>query len=334
MTYAHNFGETPDGDITKIQASEIPDFDILAAGFPCQPFSYAGKLMGFDDETRGTLFFDILRILREKSPKMFVLENVKGLKSHAGGKTMETILQSLKRTGYTVYWKILNSYDFGVPQMRERLFCVGFKEKIHFEFPIGSGPRTKLRDILESHNNDPKLRITQFEVDRINFHFKNCRLESSKQIRVQHDNSKYEPSTKKGKHGVFSYLKPDKTLRFHIGDFAKTQIQEAYYCHPDSVAPAVIVSRSPKLWNPMRHLSVLECKRLQGFPDGFYFPVIDSTAKKQLGNAVTVNVVGAVVRNMLHYYNMGMPKANAQIEAMVQTTISRYVPRSRRSDSS
>lgn len=330
--YAHNFGEIPYGDITKIQVSEIPDFDILAAGFPCQPFSYAGKLQGFGDKTGGTLFFDILRILREKSPQMFILENVKGLKSHADGKTMKIVIESLKSLGYTVYWNILNSYDFGLPQMRDRWFCVGFKEKIHFEFPKGSGKRTTLRHILDLNNKDPKLRLTQFEIDRINLHFQKCPADSLNQIRVQHDNSKYKPNTKKGKHGVFSYLKPDKTLRFHIGDFAKTQIQEAYYCHVDSVAPAIIATRSPKLWAPMRHLSVSECKRLQGFPDWFEFPVIDSTAKKQLGNAITVNVVEAIVGNMIQYHKMKIPNEVAPITTKIQT-ISKYLTKPRRLNS-
>ena len=140
--YAHNFGEMPHGDITKIKSQEIPDFDILAAGFPCQPFSFAGKLEGFEDKTRGTLFFDILRILREKSPQMFILENVKGLKSHDEGKTIKIILQSLKKSGYSFYWNIVDSCDFGLPQKRPRWFCVGFKEKIHFEFPKGNGQTT------------------------------------------------------------------------------------------------------------------------------------------------------------------------------------------------
>lgn len=329
--YAHNFGDIPHGDITKIHTSQIPDFDILAAGFPCQPFSYAGKLQGFGDTTRGTLFFDILRILREKSPPMFILENVKGLKSHADGETMKTIIDSLKSLGYTPYWTVLNSYDFGLPQMRERWFCVGFKEKIHFEFPKGSGKRMTLRNILNLKTKDPKLRLSQFEIDRINLHFRKCPVDSPNQIRVQHDNSKYKLDTKKGKHGVFSYLKPDKTLRFHIGDYAKTQIQEAYYCHPDSVAPAIIATRAPKLWTPMRHLSVLECKRLQGFPDWFGFPVIDSTAKRQLGNAVTVNVVEAIVGNMIQSYKMKVPKESAPIAAQIQT-ISKYLS-ARRSNS-
>ena len=116
----------PAGDITKISTDEIPDFDILCAGFPCQPFSYAGKLEGFEDKTRGTLFFDILRIIKAKRPKMFLLENVKGLKSHQKGKTMNIIINSLEDAGYTVYWKVLDSHEFGVPQKREKMVLCWF----------------------------------------------------------------------------------------------------------------------------------------------------------------------------------------------------------------
>ncbi|WP_153057682.1 DNA (cytosine-5-)-methyltransferase, partial [Streptococcus suis] len=110
--YKTNFGDVPSGDITKIEADEIPDFDVLFAGFPCQPFSYAGQLQGFEDKTRGTLFFDIVRILKKKRPKMFLLENVKGLKSHDKGRTMNIILEQLEGLGYDIHWSILNSLDF------------------------------------------------------------------------------------------------------------------------------------------------------------------------------------------------------------------------------
>lgn len=297
IVYEHNFGHVPDDDITKVASSDIPDFDILAAGFPCQPFSYSGRLEGFKDKVRGTLFFEVARILQDKRPKMFILENVKGLKSHNQGRTLQTIEETLTNLGYTIYWKILNSHDFGVPQCRERWFCVGFDREIHFEFPNGDRKGSTLRDIVDINNKDPSLELTDFEKERIDFHFQ------SSDIRVQHDNSKYAPDTKKGKHGVFSFLKADNTLRFHIGDFAKTQIQEAYYSSLESVSAAIIAAREPKLWDLKRRLSVDECKKLQGFPDWFEFPVSNLQAKKQLGNAVTVPVVEAIIGNMLHFYS-------------------------------
>ena len=296
QVYADNFGDLPAGDITQISADSIPDFDILTAGFPCQPFSYAGRQEGFNDKTRGTLFFDVLRIIKTKKPKMFLLENVKGLKSHNNGETMSIILSSLKELGYDVHWKVLDSHKFGVPQKRERWYCVGFDKKIDFKFPIQTNPNTILKDIVDIDTVHPDLELSEFEKNRIKHHF------SSSEIRVQHDNSMYAPNTKKGKHGVFSFLKPDKTLRFHIGDAAKTQIQEAYYCSLDSVAPAIIATREPKLWDISRRLSVDECRKLQGFPDTFIFNVSKLQAKKQLGNSVAVPVIREIVRNMLYYY--------------------------------
>ena len=294
--YEDNFKDTPSGDITQISENNIPDFDILTAGFPCQPFSYAGRQEGFNDKTRGTLFFDVLRIIKAKSPKMFLLENVKGLKSHNNGETMDIILSSLKELGYDVHWKILDSHKFGVPQKRERWYCVGFDKKVDFKFPIQTNPNTTLKDIVDVEAKHPDLELSKFEKSRIQHHF------SSSEIRVPHDNSMYAPNTKKGKHGVFSFLKPDKTLRFHIGDAAKTQIQEAYYCSLDSVAPAIIAAREPKLWDISRRLSVDECRKLQGFPDNFIFNVANLQAKKQLGNSVAVPVIREIVRNMLYYY--------------------------------
>lgn len=297
QVYYDNFGMMPDGDITKIDAKDIPDFDILAAGFPCQPFSYAGRLKGFEDKTRGTLFFDILRIIKEKRPKMFLLENVKGLKSHKKGETLKTIEDCLKDAGYYIHWAILNSHDFGVPQKRERWYCVGLDKDIYFEFPKPTNSTTVLRDIVDLNLNDPKLELSQFEMDRIEHHFE------SDEIRVKHDNSKYDPNTKKGKYGIYSFLKPDGTLRFHIGDVSKTQIQEAYYCSLDSVAPAIIAAREPKLWDIHRRLSVDECRKLQGFPDDFKLNESDVQAKKQLGNSIAVPVVEEIVKKMMMYYN-------------------------------
>jgi DNA (cytosine-5)-methyltransferase 1 len=294
--YQRNFGMLPAGDITKIDAKDIPNFDILCAGFPCQPFSYAGRLEGFEDKTRGTLFFDILRILKEKKPKMFLLENVKGLKSHQKGQTLNTIISCLEDVGYTVYWKVIDSHDFGVPQKRERWYCVGFDKKISFDFPKGTNNKTTLRDIVDVDLDDKKLKLSDFEMERIKHHFE------SSDIRVKHDNSKYAPNTKKGKYGVYSYLKPDNTLRFHIGDVAKTQIQEAYYCSLDSVAPAIIVAREPKLWDLGRRLSVDECRKLQGFPDWFVLDESEIQAKKQMGNSVAVPVVEAIAKSMLDAY--------------------------------
>lgn len=299
-TYFANYGEMPFGDITSTQIkSYIPEkFDLLCAGFPCQPFSYAGEKKGFEDKTRGTLFFDICQILKEHQPPMVFLENVKGLVSHNKGETLDTVISSLRNLGYYPHYKILSSLDFGLPQKRERWYCVAFRKDIPFEFPTPLGGNPTLRDIVDISDMSPELSLPQFELDRIDYHFEHC----TENERVQHDNSKYAPNTKKGKHGIFSYQKPDGSLRFHVGDHAKTQIQEAFYACLDTYAPTIIANRTPKLWDLRRRLSVKEAKRLQGFPDDFIMPVLDCHALKQLGNSVSVPVVELIMKNMIETY--------------------------------
>lgn len=297
-TYKRNYGDIPFGDITKINEVNIPEHDLLLAGFPCQPFSYAGKTLGFEDKTRGTLFFDVLRILEAKKPKVALLENVKGFKSHDKGNTMYVALNALNEAGYYAYWTILNSYDYNVPQYRERWYCVAIRKDIDtgdFEFPNNRDRTTTLRNIIDFDLDDKTLNLTKFEIERIEHHFANYKTNE----RVEHDSSKYAPNTKKGKYGVFSYLKPDGSLRFHVGDFSKTQIQEAFYACLDTYAPTIIANRVPKLWDIKRKLSVKEACRLQGFPEKFDFNVSKGQAYKQLGNSVTVPVIDAIISQIL-----------------------------------
>src|SRR5690606_18651544 len=148
-SYEANFGEKPAGDITKIDEKDIPDHDILFAGFPCQPFSIIGQMKGLND-TRGTLFFDVARIIKEKEPKAFILENVKQLVGHDKGKTLKVIVKSLKDLGYHVQYSVLNALDFGLPQKRERVVIVGHKDPILFTFPNPKKPYKPLEDILEN----------------------------------------------------------------------------------------------------------------------------------------------------------------------------------------
>ena len=147
-SYEANFGERPVGDITKVEVADIPDHDILLAGFPCQPFSIIGHMKGFED-TRGTLFFDIARILQAKMPKAFVLENVKLLAGHDSGRTLSKIMETLKDLGYRADFRIFNALDFGLPQKRERIWIVGFRDDHPISWPIGNVPMIPLSKILE-----------------------------------------------------------------------------------------------------------------------------------------------------------------------------------------
>lgn len=262
-------------------------------------FSYAGLKEGFKDETRGTLFFEICRILDYHKPPMLFLENVKGLVSHRNGKTLDTILRTLRSLGYYPHWKVLSSLDYGLPQKRERWYCVAFRKDVPFEFPKPLGGHPTLRQIVDINDNSENLKLSQFELNRIDYHFAHAKPGD----RIQHDNSKYAPNTKKGKYGVYSFQKADGSLRFHVGDKAKTQIQEAFYACLDTYAPTIIAGRTPKLWDLRRKLSVLESKRLQGFPDDFKFPVSDAQAYHQLGNSVSVPIIKLIMKSMIDTYN-------------------------------
>ena len=235
---------------------------------------------------------------------MVFLENVKGLKSHDKGKTLQIVLDSLRKLGYYPHWTILSSLDYGLPQKRERWYCVAFRSDVNFEWPKPVGGHPTLRDIVDMNDHNPSLAISKFELDRIDYHFAKAKPGD----RIQHDNSKYKPNTKKGKYGVFSFQKPDGSLRFHVGDPAKTQIQEAFYSCLDTYASTIIANRTPKLWDIRRKLSVLESKRLQGFPDDFVFPVSDAQAYKQLGNSVSVPIIVKIMENMIKTYEKTLEK--------------------------
>ena len=170
QTYRKNFpndGHDPKSDVTKVDETQLPDFDVLLAGFPCQAFSIAGKRGGFND-TRGTLFFDVARIIKEKRPKAFLLENVKGLTNHRGGKTLEVIINTLKEDlGYTVFYKVLNAKDYGIPQNRERVFCISIRADVSeapYVFPEPFELKTKLKDVLEE-NVDDKYYLSEKSID-------------------------------------------------------------------------------------------------------------------------------------------------------------------------
>ncbi len=264
IMYEANFGEKPFGDITKIATDEIPDHDILTGGFPCQAFSIIGNGKGFSD-TRGTLFFDIERILRDKKPKAFLLENVKQLTSHDSGRTFKVILKTLEDLGYYIHYKVLNGLDFGVPQKRERIMIVGFKEDYPFEFPMkGTGSKT-LSDILEPDSQvDPKHFLSSYFKEKIRRRLKEQNKELVNRPLVLHEN-------KGGNLGI----------------------------HPYSCALRANGSYNYLTVNGERRLTPREMFRLQGFPDTMKIVVQDSQARKQAGNSVVIPKIQAVAQAMI-----------------------------------
>lgn len=261
-TYEANFGEYPSGDITKIEAKDIPDFDILLGGFPCQAFSIIGKKEGFENETCGTLFFDIERILKEKKPRAFMLENVRNLTAHDGGKTFKIICSHLEALGYTVYAKVLNALDYGVPQKRERIIIVGFLDPILFSFPdpIPIEQRKSLIDILEKDVSEK-------------YYVKEA-IRDSRLLRLKNPN----------------YPKPYISHENMAGSITP---------HPYSSCLRAGASANYILINDERRPTEREMLRLQGFPEDYKIVVCYNKVKHQCGNSVAVPVIKAVAKQMI-----------------------------------
>ena len=271
-TYRINYGEIPDGDITLVDEKDIPDHDILLAGFPCQPFSQAGLHKGFED-TRGTLFFDIARILKEKRPKAFMLENVKQLRGHDKGNTLKVILSVLDELNYYVpNPQILNAYHFGLPQNRERIIIVGFnkdylpKNYKEFEYPVGEiDEEIRVGDILEEEVGE--------------------RFTISDKLWEGHQARK-KKHKKKGNGFGFSLFNKDSKY---------TSTISARYYKDGSEALIEQDEKNPRMLTPR------ECARLQGFTDDFIIPVSNAQSYKQFGNSVCIPVIEAVAIAMLYY---------------------------------
>ncbi|ARD90403.1 DNA (cytosine-5-)-methyltransferase [Lactococcus lactis subsp. cremoris] len=266
-TYKANFGDEPHGDITKIDEKDIPDHDILVGGFPCQAFSQAGKKLGFDD-TRGTLFFEIARIIKEKRPKAFLLENVKNLKTHDKGRTFKTILNTLEELDYEVHTALFKARDFGLPQNRERIYIVGFDRKSisnysDFQMPTPLQEKTRVGNILESVVDD-KYTI-------------------SDKLWDGHQRRKTE-NKKNGK--GFGY-----TLFNQDSEYTNT-LSARYY----KDGSEILIEQKNK--NP-RKITPREAARLQGFPENFIIPVSDTQAYKEFGNSVAVPTIHAIAEKML-----------------------------------
>lgn len=258
VTYAANFGETPHGDITKIDASAIPDFDVILAGFPCQPFSTIGKRAGFLHKTQGTLFYDVLRIVKEKRPRAFLLENVQGLVSHDSGKTFDLIISALEDANYAVQYRILDAADFGVPQSRKRIYIVGFRSDLDrsncdFSWPEKHSQRVGVGRFIESG-------VEGFSISK--------KLQESYIFKV--DDGRPQIVGPSSDHAV-------KTL---VASYHKIQRLSGTFVNDGPTG--------------LRLLTTNECKAIMGFPKNFVVPVSRTQMYRQMGNSVAVPVVAAI----------------------------------------
>lgn len=266
-TYEANFGERPSGDITKIDEKDIPKHDLLLAGFPCQSFSIMGKMKGFED-TRGTMFFEIERILKYHHPSVILLENVKQLTTHDKGETFKVILERLGALGYNVKWKVLNALDFGLPQKRERVIIVGFKDKskcerFDFDFPKIDYDLSK---IIESDNLVDK---SLFASEKI--------VQKRKEKTIE-------------KHVFYpSIWHENKAGNISVLDYACALRTGASYNY--------------LLINGYRRPSSRELLRLQGFPETFKIVVSHQEIRRQTGNAVAVPMIRAVAKKIDELFN-------------------------------
>jgi DNA (cytosine-5)-methyltransferase 1 len=301
-TYLYNYPNNHqiNGDITQIAAKDIPDHDVLLGGFPCQPFSIAGvskknalgREHGFNDETQGTLFFDICRIIDEKKPRAFLLENVKNLTSHDKGRTFDVIKRSLEQLGYTMSYRVIDGAHF-VPQHRERILIVGFRNDLKINFDLHAlvlPPKGehKLGDIL--HKTDGSEPYLPWD-DNAYFDHK---------LKKQLD--KYTLTD-----NLWTYLQNYAAKHkaqgngFGFGLVTKESVTRTLSARYYKDGSEILVSQG-KTKNP-RRLTPRECARLMGFPDTFKIPVSDTRAYKQFGNSVVVDVMSHVANAMLPYLN-------------------------------
>ncbi|WP_369417971.1 DNA (cytosine-5-)-methyltransferase [Cohnella mopanensis] len=292
-TYLNNFGELPEGDITNIDEKSVPDHDILVAGFPCQPFSIAGvskknslgRDHGFLDKTQGTLFFDVARIIKEKRPRAFLLENVKNLKSHDKGRTFKVICETLEKLGYSLHVKVLDGKHF-VPQHRERIFIIGFDTNVYggwerFDFPELEKPLKRMNDVLDDRVDDKYT------------------LSNKLWNYLQEYAAKHKA---KGNGFGFGLADPEGICR---------TLSARYY----KDGSEILISQGDDK-NP-RRLTPRECARLQGYPESFKIVVSDTQAYKQFGNSVVVPLIEAIAKQMVQAMNIHQHEKSYEKEPVV-----------------
>jgi DNA (cytosine-5)-methyltransferase 1 len=285
-TYNANFGEPPQWDIKDISENDMPDFDILCAGFPCQPFSISGKQKGFADD-RGTLFFEICRFIEKRQPRVVFLENVKHLIHHDKGNTLETILNKLRTIGYTPEWRLLNAADYGVPQTRERIIIIASREKIFDFAKIKKNQRRILLDFLDKSGNFEYLEKKDYTL--------------------------LENPTMQKKSGLFFVGYRNKSIR-KVGVRPGTEHLSRVHKQPNRIYSAMGIhptlpsqETSGRFWiltpdDRVRKLTINECFRIMGFPNDFIRPSAIGEQYKQIGNSVCVPMVAAVAEAIKEQY--------------------------------
>ncbi|QUH21252.1 DNA cytosine methyltransferase [Alkaliphilus sp. B6464] len=282
-TYKENFGEYPSGDITKISSDEIPDFDILCAGFPCQPFSIGGLRLGFED-SRGTLFFEVARIIKEKRPSCFILENVKGLVNHDSGNTLKTIESILDEIGYNFSYKILNALDYGIPQNRERWYCIGFKKELEISFNESSRECSRVF-------NFPKTRELKFFVEDIieeNVIGYDCTAKATENINIHlpvfvEKNGKIQDRVI-----IANEIRPSRCSFKNNGTIP---------CFTAKMGTGG--NNVPVIVDYNRKLTERECLRLMGFPESYKIKPNSHQSYKQIGNSVVVPIIEELANRMI-----------------------------------
>lgn len=282
--YYQNFGEQPFGDITKVDVNSIPDFEVLLGGFPCQPFSISGKKQGFND-TRGTLFFDICRIIKIKQPKVVILENVKHLIHHDKKRTFKVIFDSLINLGYNVSHKILNAKDFGLPQNRERIFIIATKESL-FDF-------SKL-----TYQTAPQLK--EFLDIDVDFEY----LSKSEYTLIQQPKQQSSGLIFVGYRNKNTWNKVNQS---HIEQLSRTHRQPNRIYSVDGVHPTITSQETSGRFfvylpneDKVRKLTIDECYRIMGFPSNFIKHTAKGECYRQIGNSVAINVIDVIAKEVLN----------------------------------
>lgn len=275
-TYSKNFSidsHNPMCDITKVDENSIPNFDVLLAGFPCQAFSIAGKRGGFED-TRGTLFFDVARIIKAKKPRAFLLENVKGLVNHRSGRTLETIINTLEELGYTTYYKVLNAKDFGLAQNRERIYIVGFDTGGGgFNYPTPIEDKKVIRDIIEEKPVQAK------------YYLSTVYIESMKRHKARHE--------AKGNGFGYEIRSLDEIAGTIVCGGMGRERNLIIDARQKDLTPSTRIKGEVNK-DGLRRMTPMEWERLQGFPDNWTAGIADQHRYKQMGNSVAVPVIKAV----------------------------------------